>query len=157
MLLWSESEVVLNRHFILPTTDEFFFRIAYEGELVIVPYGPFRIGHGRSVDQCAGLTIRREVIIDGTRSDLIVSEPNGLVAVAVRHEKALLFKKLQDVLIPIKVSEFIRYFAKVQFHGYANVVLKYMNLPEAATGSLKLNYFYPPSKKKLHVCYRNSF
>jgi len=129
VLLWSESEVVLNRHFILPTTDEFFFRIAYEGELIIVPYGPFRIGHGRSVDQCAGLTIGCEVIIDGTRSDLIVSKPDGLVAVAIRHEKALLLKKLQDVLIPIKVSEFIRYFAKVQFHGYANVVLKYMNLP----------------------------
>ena len=46
---------------------------------------------------------------------------------------------------PIKVPEFIRYFAKVQFHRYANVVLKYTNLPEAATGSLKLNYFYPPS------------
>jgi hypothetical protein len=157
VLFFREPEIILYRYLVLPTTDEFFFRVAYEGELIIVPYGPFRIGHGRSVDQCAGLTIGCEVIIDGTRSDLIISEPNGLVAVAVRHEKALLFKKLQDVLIPIKVSEFIRYFAKVQFHGYANVVLKYMNLPEAATGSLKLNYFYPLSKKKLHVCYRNSF
>jgi hypothetical protein len=42
------------------------------------------------------------------------------------------------------VSEFAGYFTKVQFHGYANVLLKYMNLREAATDSLKLNYFYPP-------------
>ena len=127
-----------------PAADELFFRVAYKSELIEVPYGPFRIRHSRAVDQCSGRTIRSEVIIDGTRSDLVVSKPDGLITVAVRHEKALLLKKLQDVLIPIKVSEFIRYFAKVQFHGYANVLLKYMNLREAATDSLKLNYFYPP-------------
>jgi hypothetical protein len=144
MLLRSESEVVLNRNLIFPAADELFFRVAYKSELIEVPYGPFRIRHSRAVDQCSGLTIRSEVIIDGTRSDLVVSKPDGLITVAIRHEKALLLKKLQDVLIPIKVSEFIRYFAKVQFHGYANVLLKYMNLREAATDSLKLNYFYPP-------------
>jgi hypothetical protein len=144
MLLWSESEVVLNRNLIFPTADEFFFRVSYKSEFIKVPYGPFRIGHSRAVDQCSGLTIRSEVIIDGTRSDLVVSKPDGLITVAIRHEKALLLKKLQDVLIPIKVSEFAGYFTKVQFHGYANVLLKYMNLREAATDSLKLNYFYPP-------------
>ena len=129
MLLRSESEVVLNRHFIFPATDEFFFRVAHKSELIKVPYRPFRIRHRRTVNQRTGLAVSGKVIIDGTRSDLIVSEPDGLIAVAVRHEKALRLKQLQDVLIPIKVSEFIRYFAKVQFHGFANVLLKYMNLP----------------------------
>gem|GEM_PF-4272262 len=45
----------------------------------------------------------------------------------------------------MKELEFVRYFAKVQFHGCANVLLKYTNLREAATDSPKLNYFYPPS------------
>ena len=129
MLLRSESEVVLNRNLIFPAADEFFFRVAYEGELIEVPDRPSGIRHGRTVYQRPRLTVRSKVVVDGTRSDLIVSKPDGLVAVAIRHEKALLPEKLQDVLIPIKVPEFVRYFAKVQFHVCANVVLKYMNLP----------------------------
>jgi len=129
VLFFREPEIILYRYLVLPTTDEFFFRVAYEGELIEVPDRPSGIRHGRTVYQRPRLTVRSKVVVDGTRSDLIVSKPDGLVAVAIRHEKALLPEKLQDVLIPIKVPEFVRYFAKVQFHVCANVVLKYMNLP----------------------------
>ena len=113
VLLRGKPEVVLHRHFILPTADELLFWITHKSKLVKVPYHPLRIRHGGTINQRTRLTIFREVLIDGARRDLVITKPNGFVAVTIRHEKALLLEEFQNVLVPVEMTKLIGDFAGV--------------------------------------------
>ena len=113
VLLRGKPEVVLHRHLILPTTDKLLFWITHKGKLVKVPHHPLRIRHGRTVNQRPRLAVCGEVIIDGSRSHLVIAKPNGLIAVTVGHEKALLLEEFQNILVPVEMTKLIGDFASV--------------------------------------------
>ena len=113
VLLRGKPEVVLHRHFILPTADKLLFWITHKGKLVKVPYHPLRIRHGGTINQRTRLAIRSQIIIDGARSDLVITKPNSFVAVTIRHEKAFLFEEFQNVLVPVEMTQLIGDFAGV--------------------------------------------